>query len=210
MVEEAQGKPNGGNFNNNKGGNFNNNNKGGNFNKGGRPSDGNADIQTPTLFIGGLSYNSTSDSISEYFAQVGEVVRARVVTDRETGNVNFSLFSPVDSVMLSSMTSILPKRPIRVLTMVCLTADKSDLTVPVKDPLDKTEDKEDLAASVKEVTVVSVKVDLEVTEVPPETLATQLSILVWTTRTLRRVPLVHSKAKRSLYELLLAYFLCLL
>ena len=113
MVEEAQGKPNGGNFNNNKGGNFNNN-KGGNFNKGGRPSDGNADIQTPTLFIGGLSYNSTSDSISQYFGQVGEVVRARVVTDRETGNVNFNLFSPVDSVTLSSMTSILPKRPTKV------------------------------------------------------------------------------------------------
>ena len=95
--------------------------------------------------------------------------------------------------------------------MVCLTVDKSDLTVPVKDPLDKTEDKGDLAANVKEVSVVvSVRVDLEVTEVPPETLATQLLTLVWTIRTLRRVPLVHSKAKRSLYELLLAYFVCLL
>jgi hypothetical protein len=28
-----------------------------------RPIENNADIQTPTLFIGGLSFNSTSDSI---------------------------------------------------------------------------------------------------------------------------------------------------
>ena len=39
-------------------------------------------IQTPTLFIGGLSYTSTSESISEYFSSVGEVVSARVITDK--------------------------------------------------------------------------------------------------------------------------------
>jgi RNA recognition motif-containing protein len=34
------------------------------------------------LFIGGLSFNSTSDSIKEYFSGIGAVQSARVVTDR--------------------------------------------------------------------------------------------------------------------------------
>ena len=81
----------------------NNNNFGGN--KGGNrfESAGNANIETATLFIGGLSYNSTRESIAAYFSQVGEVASARIVTDRETGNVRFYLFSLVDSVMLNSM-----------------------------------------------------------------------------------------------------------
>ena len=66
-VEESQGKPQRndggfkreGNFNNNKGG-FNNNN---NNNRNNNRNQGPADITTPTLFIGGLSYNSTVDSI---------------------------------------------------------------------------------------------------------------------------------------------------
>lgn len=45
-------------------------------------------IESPTLFIGGLSYNSTADSIKEFFASVGPVNSARVVTDRETQKVN--------------------------------------------------------------------------------------------------------------------------
>lgn len=47
-----------------------------------RPIETNAEITTPTLFIGGLSYNSNSDSIKEYFSQVGAVQSARVVTDK--------------------------------------------------------------------------------------------------------------------------------
>lgn len=47
-----------------------------------RPIETNANIETPTLFIGGLSFNSTSDSIKEFFAQIGEVQSARVVTDK--------------------------------------------------------------------------------------------------------------------------------
>ncbi len=97
-VEEAQGKSNdGSNFNNNQGG----------FNK--FQPQTNADIQTSTLFIGGLSFNSTQESISAHFSSIGEVVRARVVIDRLTRKVFFSLFSPEDSVTLSSMTSRLPK-----------------------------------------------------------------------------------------------------
>jgi nucleolin len=50
---------------------------------GGKPQfENNAVIETPTLFIGGLSYNSTAESIKEHFASVGAVQSARVVTDR--------------------------------------------------------------------------------------------------------------------------------
>ena len=76
-IEESQKK----NFNN--GGSFGQ--KGGFGNSrpsfGGAPQ-GNANIETPTLFIGGLSYNSTADSISSFFSQIGEVSSARVVTDK--------------------------------------------------------------------------------------------------------------------------------
>ncbi|KAL8471728.1 hypothetical protein ACS0TY_028466 [Phlomoides rotata] len=37
------------------------------------------------LFVGGLSYNTDEMSLREAFAQYGEVVEARVITDRETG-----------------------------------------------------------------------------------------------------------------------------
>ncbi|KAG0282356.1 hypothetical protein BGZ97_009018, partial [Linnemannia gamsii] len=37
------------------------------------------------LFIGGLSWNTTDDSLRHGFGQVGEVVDAIVVKDRETG-----------------------------------------------------------------------------------------------------------------------------
>lgn len=71
-VEEAQGKKN--NDFGNKGGNF-----------GGAPkqfSTEPAKIESNTLFIGGLSYNSTVDSIKGLFASVGEVTSARIVTDK--------------------------------------------------------------------------------------------------------------------------------
>jgi nucleolin len=47
-----------------------------------RPIETNAEIATPTLFIGGLSFNSTADSIKEFFAEIGAVQSARVVTDK--------------------------------------------------------------------------------------------------------------------------------
>lgn len=50
---------------------------------------GEANIETPTLFIGGLSYTSTVESMKEFFSACGEVQSARIVTDKETGNVNF-------------------------------------------------------------------------------------------------------------------------
>ena len=37
------------------------------------------------LFIGSLAYTTNDDSLKAHFEQVGPVVSARVITDRETG-----------------------------------------------------------------------------------------------------------------------------
>ena len=37
------------------------------------------------LYVGGLSYSTTSESLREYFAQAGNVESATVITDRATG-----------------------------------------------------------------------------------------------------------------------------
>jgi RNA recognition motif-containing protein len=37
------------------------------------------------LFVGSLAYATNDDSLKDFFAQVGEVSSARVVTDRESG-----------------------------------------------------------------------------------------------------------------------------
>ncbi len=38
-----------------------------------------------TLFVGGLSYSTTQDSLSDYFAKAGSVVSVNIITDRQTG-----------------------------------------------------------------------------------------------------------------------------
>ncbi len=38
-----------------------------------------------SLFVGGLSYSTTQDSLSDYFAKAGSVVSANIITDRQTG-----------------------------------------------------------------------------------------------------------------------------
>jgi hypothetical protein len=91
-VEEARGNANGGARPQQR--------DGGNRNQGGQA--GTAVIETPTLYIGGLSYNSTVDSIKEFFASVGEVQSARIVSDKETQKVIIFLFSLEDLVTLSS------------------------------------------------------------------------------------------------------------
>lgn len=37
------------------------------------------------LFVGGLSWNTTSEALQEAFASCGDVVEAKVVTDRDSG-----------------------------------------------------------------------------------------------------------------------------
>ncbi len=37
------------------------------------------------LFVGSLPYKLTEDEMKDFFAQVGEVVSVRIITDRDTG-----------------------------------------------------------------------------------------------------------------------------
>ena len=37
------------------------------------------------LFVGSLPYKITEDEMKDFFAQVGEVVSVRIITDRDTG-----------------------------------------------------------------------------------------------------------------------------
>lgn len=37
------------------------------------------------LFVGGLSFNTTDQGLRDGFARFGEIVEAKVITDRETG-----------------------------------------------------------------------------------------------------------------------------
>lgn len=38
------------------------------------------------LFVGGLSYDSTNETLQEHFEQAGEVKYTKIITDRETGD----------------------------------------------------------------------------------------------------------------------------
>jgi len=42
-------------------------------------------MASQNLFIGSLAYATTDDSLKAHFEQVGPVVSARVITDRDTG-----------------------------------------------------------------------------------------------------------------------------
>ena len=37
------------------------------------------------LFVGGLSWNTNDDQLKEFFAEIGEVVSANVITDKYSG-----------------------------------------------------------------------------------------------------------------------------
>jgi cold-inducible RNA-binding protein len=43
------------------------------------------DEKMKKLFVGGLSWNTTDQSLGDHFAAFGEVTDAKVITDRETG-----------------------------------------------------------------------------------------------------------------------------
>ena len=169
-VEESQGKPQGqkGGFNNSNGGGFQ---KGGNNNY-----NQEVNITTPTLFIGGLSYNSTVDSITEYFGSTGDVVRARIVSDKETGKVFIYLFSQEDLVMLNSLMLPLPRRLMKLSMEDILMEELLDLIPPVRDPQDlreALEEEEEDSEEVKEVMEEETKEVSEEAVEPQETLETQ-------------------------------------
>ncbi len=43
------------------------------------------DINPKKLFVGNLPYNTTEDELTELFAEHGELVSVKVITDRQTG-----------------------------------------------------------------------------------------------------------------------------
>ncbi len=42
-------------------------------------------MQKQNLFVGSLAYSTTDDSLKAFFETIGEVERAKVATDRDTG-----------------------------------------------------------------------------------------------------------------------------
>lgn len=62
-------------------------------------------IESTTIFVGNLSYNTTPESLRAFFEEIGTVVDSRIVTEKETGRVLVALFRKEDSVMLSSIAS---------------------------------------------------------------------------------------------------------
>lgn len=40
---------------------------------------------TKTLYVGNLPWTTTSEELTEFFGQYGNVVGSRIITDRETG-----------------------------------------------------------------------------------------------------------------------------
>lgn len=42
-------------------------------------------MQKQNLFVGSLAYATTDDTLKAFFEEIGEVEKARVATDRETG-----------------------------------------------------------------------------------------------------------------------------
>lgn len=72
------------------------------------------------LFVGNLSWNTTSDQLHEVFAQFGEVTEAKVITDRDTGRsrgFGFVTFTESDAAEKASSAldgTDLDGRPIRV------------------------------------------------------------------------------------------------
>lgn len=52
----------------------------------------------PKLFVGNLSWETTDDSLAAFFSQVGTVVSAKVITDRDSGRSKGFGFVEMSSV----------------------------------------------------------------------------------------------------------------
>ena len=72
------------------------------------------------IFVGGLSWNTTSEELADYFSQVGDVTDSRVITDRETGKsrgfgfVTFALEEFAEAAVQALDGSELDGRRLRV------------------------------------------------------------------------------------------------
>jgi RNA recognition motif-containing protein len=72
------------------------------------------------IYVGNLSFQTTSDSLREAFAQFGQVTDAKVMTDRETGQARGFAFVTMGSAAeaakaIAAMNgAMLDGRPLRV------------------------------------------------------------------------------------------------
>ena len=77
-------------------------------------------MSSSKLFIGGLSYGTDDVSLKEAFSNFGEVIEARVITDRDTGRsrgfgfVNFTCDDSASSALSAMDGQELNGRNIRV------------------------------------------------------------------------------------------------
>ncbi|KAG5560726.1 hypothetical protein RHGRI_003908 [Rhododendron griersonianum] len=77
-------------------------------------------MSSSKLFIGGLSYGTNDDSLRDAFSGFGQVVEARVITDRDTGRsrgfgfVNFDSEESANSAVSAMDGQPLDGRNIRV------------------------------------------------------------------------------------------------
>jgi RNA recognition motif-containing protein len=72
------------------------------------------------LFVGGISYNTTDETLANHFAQAGKVTSAKVIMDRFTGKsrgfafVEFESDEEADNAIQTLDNSELDGRTIRV------------------------------------------------------------------------------------------------
>ena len=69
------------------------------------------------LYIGGLSYSTTSDGLREYFAQSGSVLSATVITDRFSGQSRGFGFVEMEAAELYTLAARYQRRALAVLTI---------------------------------------------------------------------------------------------
>jgi nucleolin len=88
--------------------------------RGGAGGYGGGAVDSCKLFVGNLGWETSSDDLMSTFAQYGEVVEAKVISDRETGNsrgfgfVTFSSSSSADQAVQQLDGSEMDGREIRV------------------------------------------------------------------------------------------------
>lgn len=72
------------------------------------------------LFIGGLSWNTTNESLHEAFSKFGQTTECKIVTDRDTGKskgfgfVAFENKSDADNCLMNMANQMLDGRTIKV------------------------------------------------------------------------------------------------
>lgn len=58
---------------------------------------------TTTLYVGNLPWNTTPEDLTTFFAQYGQVIGSRIITDRETGRSRGFGFVEVEDAQAEQM-----------------------------------------------------------------------------------------------------------